>query len=167
MTMGIASFGIGAVQSVMQYSAQSSMYKQNAENAKKAFITQNKQENIRLIQEQEATSKQQFDNALKAREARATANVAASEAGVTGNSVDALMYDFYGREDRAAADMQSNLDWTVAQGQMDKEGFQAQYNDRIASVQPPSFADAMLRIASSGLNAMTTYNKATYKNKVA
>jgi len=155
---------MGFMQASAQAQAQNQMYKQNQKNAARAAGDAMRGTSMRQAQEQEAAAAQMFENNIAARGARATARVAAAEGGVSGSSVDALLRDFYMREDRANDRIAQNNDWTVNQLQMEKVAQGYQYVDRVNSMQkatPPSFADAALRIAASGLSAAGQYYRYT------
>lgn len=169
--IAVLGLAISAAQGVMQYQAQQAqyeqqerIYEQNRLNALAAFRDQQQATNIRQIQEQETAAQERMDTALEARAARATAMTAAGESGVTGFSVEHLMRDYYAREQRFNDRVDTNLDWTMQQLQLEKkqQGYRAL--DRINSVPrgtPPSFGDAALRIAAGGLNTLTNYQQRT------
>jgi hypothetical protein len=143
---------------------QNRLYEANRRNALLAHENNNKAITDRQVQEQEAAAAERFDASLDARKARATAEVAAGEAGVSGLSVNHLLRDFYGREGRNNDRISQNLDWSSAQLQSEKVGSSYRTVDRINSVQratPPSFLDAGLRIASAGLDARSSYMRRT------
>jgi hypothetical protein len=165
---------ISAGQGFMQYQAasaqaeqQNAMYEQNRLNALQSFRDQQVATSVRQIQEQETASAERFDTAQQARAARATALTAAGESGVTGFSVDHLMRDMYAREQRSNDRVDQNLDWTMAQLDLERKQQSARTLDRINSVprgQKPNFADAALRIAAGGLNTATSYQQRTGKS---
>jgi hypothetical protein len=141
---------------------QNRLYRQNQMNAIAAFQDKQVQMNYRATQEQEAAAAQKFDNNLKARAARSTNIVAAGEAGVQGNSVEALQNDIAQREARFNDSVNTNTEWTMADIAQSKkqQGYEAL--DRINSVrkaQQPSFAGALLKIGSSAVNTMASANK--------
>ncbi|WP_043236608.1 hypothetical protein [Bosea sp. LC85] len=164
-----ASFAVSATSAVIGYQQQNMAaknqtlaYNINKDNARKAFEDKNNDISVRQTQEQEAASAEKFDVALDANKARATARVAAGEAGISGLSVDQLLRDFSGRQARHNDRVDQNTDWTITQLQQEKKGLGYQYKDRVNAVptgQKPSFADAGLRIAAAGLNSVSTYKK--------
>ncbi len=100
LTLSAAGTGISLVGQKQQADAQEEYQKQlAASNVESAQI---ESENVRSQQAQanEQNSREAFNAALANRKARATAKVAAGEAGVTGNSVDALMQEFQMEEGR-------------------------------------------------------------------
>ena len=169
MTMAVASFAIGAAQSVASFSAQSAaadeqnrLYEQNRLNAIAAFEDNQRALTNRQSQEQEAAGAQKFDNAIEARKARALNRVAAGESGVSGITVESLMRDMYQQEARVNDRVDQNTDWTMAQLQDQKRGDGYRTLDRINSVQranKPSFVDLGLKLAGAGLNSAASYRQ--------
>jgi len=88
--------------------------------------------NLRLMQEQAATSQQQQQSATAG--AKARGEVLAS--GKLGNSVDNLLADFYRQQAQYDFYSSQNLAFTGQQIQMEKRGVAAQRGSRIASQQP-------------------------------
>lgn len=169
VVMAAATFAISAASAVMGYQAQMQQaknqtlaYNINKDNARKAFESKQNDLTERQTQEIEAGAAEKFDVGLDAAKAKATARVAAGEAGISGLSVDALLRDFAGREARHNDRVDQQTEWTVAQLQQEKKGLGFQYKDRVNSMQPgqkPSWADAGLRIASAAVNSVSTYKK--------
>lgn len=167
MTLAIASFGIGAAQSIASYGQQKQQaerqnqyYQDNAAAANKALVNTYAGQQNQQLQERNASSQKLFEGQIKAAEGRATAVTSAGEAGVSGLSVDALLGDFYARESRNKDAIDSNYQMTRDGIRANMEGAQAQGQSRINSVQQavaPSFGDALLRIAGSGVSAAGTY----------
>jgi hypothetical protein len=153
-----ASAMAGYAQQKEQADQQNALYRQNATNALAAFQNKQVDMNTRIMQERESAAAQNFDNTLAANKAEATNRVAAGESGAEGTSTDALMHDIQGQESRQQDRVNQNLDYTVDQLQNQKKGQSYEALDRINSVKKadtPSFAGAMLQIASGGLKALT------------
>lgn len=113
--------------------------KQIAENAKlanEAYIEQTKQLQIRNMQESEAATQQIINNDLAGENARATAKASASDAGVTGLSVNSLLADFHRQQDNYDTTVKTNQEWAKQQLTEDEKSAQAQAQGRINSVQP-------------------------------
>src|SRR5713101_2103447 len=94
--------------------------------------------------------------------ALATADVAAGEAGVSGNSVDAVAREFYSRGDAYADTVAANQKADIDRLQLQMKGFNIQAANQVNALpvaQPPSFLDAALRIGSGAANA---YQKFLY-----
>ncbi|MBB2681892.1 UNVERIFIED_ORG: vacuolar-type H+-ATPase subunit H [Rhizobium esperanzae] len=153
---------IGAAQQVVSFQAQSQaaneqnrLYADNAKRANQTARDQMFQTQQRMLQEQEKAGAEKADNLRDAREAKATATVAAGEGGVSGLSVDALLAEFDGRAATANDRIDQNTDWTLAQLNNEMKGIRSNAEDRINSVQraaKPSFFDAGLRIVGEGLD---------------
>ena len=156
-----------AVQEGVSYAAQSQaadeqnrMYRENAARANQNARDQQFQTQQRMLQEQEKAGGEKFENIQAAREAKATATVAAGESGVSGLSVDALLAEFDGRASAANDRIDQNTDWTMNQLNNELKGIRSNAEDRINSVQraaKPSFFDAGLRIAGAGLDEYNDY----------
>lgn len=157
LALALSSFGLQTVGALSSASAQAQMYKQNAENARRSAVNQYGANQQRMMQEQQAAAAEQDQVSREARMAASTANVAAGEAGVSGNSVNNSIRSMYARADQYNAQVGKNLDWTLAQLQSEQAGVQYQAQDRIDSVARPSFADTMLRIGGAALDSTGTY----------
>lgn len=167
----ILSFAVGAAQAVMGFSAQqqqadqqNAYYAANADAARRAAIAQYANEQNAIIQKRNAADQDVLETRIQALQARGTAYNAAGESGVTGLSVNALIDDYYGREGRRVDSIDQNyqMDRDYLRAQMDST--QATAESRINSVQraqPPSFADAAIRIAGAAVGALGNYTKMT------
>jgi hypothetical protein len=114
----------------------------------------------RMLQEQEKGAAEKMDTVREAREAKATATVAAGEAGVSGLSVDALLAEFDGRAAAANDRTDQNTEWTLSQLNNEMKGIRANAEDRINSVQraaAPSFFNTGLKIAGVGLDSYNDF----------
>lgn len=160
---GIAGFGA----QTSQYEAQQQQYKNNRIEANKAAVGQYAALQNRQLQEAKATSQEQQTLSREAAQGRATAKVAAGEAGVTGLSVDALVADYYGQEGRHERTLSNNYQMQSDYLRGEMEGVQSQAEGRINSVdqgQKPSFADAAIRIIGGGIDAFGGYKRAKQGN---
>lgn len=165
----MASFAISAASGVAGFAAdaqaaddQERVYEQNRKNALAAFEDKQRSVNLQIMQERESAALEKFDTALESRAARATNDVAAGEAGVSGITVDALARDFASREARFNDRVDRQSEWTTTQLAADKRGQSYEALDRVNS-QPrapkPSFVGAGLRIAAGGLDAYSKHKK--------
>lgn len=148
LAMSAASATAGVVGQAQQFNA-------NAKNAIQAQQIQNQQTNLG-IQQQEAS------DALKAQESQremlkavATAKASAGESGTAGNSVDALIGDYYDSEGRYLNSLNVQDQWDRAQADVQKKGQAAQAQGRINSVAKPDFLGAALRIGGDAVNSYT------------
>lgn len=170
--MAVAQFALSAVSTVVGFQAQSAqaeaqqqMYENNRIEANRAAADNFASTQNRMLQEHAAASQELQAANREAMAGRATAEVAAGEAGVTGLSVDALIADYYGQEGRFERTLDNNLQMQqdYLQGEMTATSHQTA--GRINSVQQgqkPSFADAAVRIMGAGLDSYGTYYR--YKN---
>jgi hypothetical protein len=115
----------------MKANQQEEMMRMNRMMADNSYSDEIAQLNLRLMQEQAATSQQQQQNATAG--AKARGEVLAS--GRLGNSVDNLMADFYRQQAQFDYYSSQNLAFTGQQIQMEKRGSAAQRGSRIASQQ--------------------------------
>ncbi|WP_114946621.1 virion core protein, T7 gp14 family [Microvirga calopogonii] len=169
MTLAVASFAVGTASTVAGFAAESQaadaqnkVAEQNRLNALAAFEDTQRSMNERISQERESAALEKFDVALESRAARATNDVAAGEAGISGVTVDALAKDFASREARFNDRVDRQTEWTTAQLSAQKREQSAQTLDRInrePRAQKPSFIGAGLKIAASGLNAYSQSKK--------
>jgi hypothetical protein len=111
---------------------QASVMEQNRLLADTAYANDIAQLNLRLMQEQEATAQQQRKAALTAQEARGEIRAT----GRLGQSVDALIADYYRQQAAFDYAAERNLAFTTAQTQQQKVGAAATRGSRLASQQP-------------------------------
>lgn len=165
----IASIGLGIAGQAMQYnaakadySAQMKMQRDNAINASRSAENQYSNLNIRAQQEEAARVQQKMETNIDAAKAASTVEVAASEGGVTGLSVDAVLRDIYaqvGRNDAAlSTNQRMSRDYLKGEMKSAEMGGQSQINS-VAIPQKPSFAPYLLNAFGSSLNAYTSYKK--------
>jgi hypothetical protein len=104
--------------------------------ANESFLQQSQQLHLRDQQEDESASQDIQKVQIEAAKARATARVAAGEAGVSGLSVDSLLADFYRQEDVFRESVRRNRQLGRLQTKEDIKGLRAQAQGRVASVRP-------------------------------
>lgn len=159
-----ASTAVGYQSSVNSAKAQASANAASLKSLTASNALNSAQTDLNTQQERAAISAQMQENALNATKARAKATVAAGEAGVMGNSIDAQMRNYFFQELSANQTLQTNYDNLVAQNTLAKQGQTASTQNQInslPSVTQPSFLDAGLRIASAGLKTYEDYKKTT------
>lgn len=174
IALAVGQFAISAGSAVMgfqaqqaQYEAQQQHYKNNREAANKAAVNTYASTQNRQLQEAKATSQEMQNLNTEAMRGRATATVAAGEAGVTGLSVDALIADYYGQQGRYERTLDNNYQMQADYLRGEMESNQATAEGRINSVdqgQKPSFADAAIRILGAGMDAYGTYQANKKRN---
>lgn len=164
MAAAILPMMLGAAQGVMQYAGQQQEYKQrmkekraNDENAAKS--TQDRYDAINLKQRQE-----QAKGSADAREAqrrglaaRGRERASQAEAGVMGNSAEAVLNDLYREEGEFQSGLHTSLMWQMdgleAEGSAARATGQNQINAMPTPI-APSFAAAGIRILGSVFNNM-------------
>ncbi|WFU49030.1 virion core protein, T7 gp14 family [Sinorhizobium terangae] len=135
---------------------QNAYYRQNAANANQAARDEQFATQKRMIQEQEAAAAEKIDIMKEHRAAKATAEVAAGEAGVSGVSVDALMRDIMGQQSQAIDRTDQQTEWSLNQLNDEMRAIRTRNTDRINSVQraaKPSFVSTGLAIGSTALDS--------------
>lgn len=167
LTIAVASFGIGAAQTVAGYMGekqaaeqQNAMVRQNQIAANQNAVREYADIQTRQIQEEDAAAVQKQDVAREARAARASTMAAAGEAGVSGLSVDALLADVYGKEATAKDRISQNTGFTTQNLTRELDGVKAKAQDRINSMpwaRGPSPFAAALKIGGLGLNSYSSY----------
>jgi hypothetical protein len=167
----MASFAIGAVQSVSSYAAKSAdasaAQQYQAQERYNAEVARNNtfdQLQLRESQETDAASQALFDNSIRAVKARATADTGAAEAGVHGNSVESVARGFYTEQGRIDAATVRNNSMTVQQLREERKQADAQYRSQTnqPTVRGPSVIDLGLGIGAAGIDA---YSKWDLRNK--
>ena len=145
LAMSAATSAAGLVGQAQQYSA-------NKANAEQAFRVQDRQTNLSVQQQEAADAKQAQQSQIEMLKSAATARASAGEAGVIGNSVDALIGDYYASEGRYLNSLATQGRWNRAQADLQKRGQAATAQGRINSVAKPDFIGAALRIGGDALD---------------
>lgn len=119
--LSLLSGAAGYGQAQQQYAADVEMYKQNAENVRAATVAEYASEQNRIHQERVAAQEKKFDQEIANLRQSSTAAVAAGEGGVTGNTVEALLGDYYAAKGRAndAVDNNFQMRLDYLRGEMD------------------------------------------------
>ena len=133
----------GVAASVEKTNNQNQRYSDNVAASKDAYFLKTKQENLRTRQQQTQASQKLQDADLKATQSQGTAIAAAAGAGVQGVNVDQLINDFERSEGVLADRTMQKLEDIQAQSEMTKLSFQSEAINRINSIQPVGFAEAM------------------------
>lgn len=154
-TLFFTTLGLSAASATAGVIGQAQQYNANAANAAQAMRTQNAQTNLGIIQSEAADGRKAQDTQADMLRAIATAKASANEGGVAGNSVDALIGDYYASEGRFMNDLATQGVWSRAQADLDKQGQRAQAKGRINSVSKPDFMGAALRIGGDALGSYT------------
>lgn len=143
---------------------QNERYSETARIALENYQSQINQQQARFGQEVALTADQAMANQIEAMKLRSTASVAAGEAGVAGNSVQALLDDFSRQEAMNRFSLATNLGWK--EDQMDEElrAAQADARSQIASATPvpvrqPSLLGAALQIGTAAFGGFDTFQR--------
>jgi len=149
--------GLSIIGASQQASAQADYAKRVAEASVKDYLNRTAAEGTRVIQEQEAAAQAVQQNQIEALKKKATARVAAGEAGVAGLSVDALIADYSRSEAAYREAVKRNLDYEILASQDLLKAYRAEAQGRIAYTPPierPDYIGALLR---GGGEAFGTY----------
>lgn len=154
-SIGSSMAGFAAAQ--QQADAQNQYYYENAMAAQSATRNSYVNLNIRSDQTRASAVGQATEDAIDAMQKRGTAQVSASEAGVSGLSVDALINDIYAQEGRRLGGLQQqhHADQMAVRSQFDDVWAQGQR--QINSVQratPPSPASFIIQGISGAIGAI-------------
>jgi hypothetical protein len=156
-SIGSAVAGFAGAQ--QQADATNAAYLANAAEANRAAGQQYANLNIKSDQTRASAQGEAFDQSIEALRKRSTAQVAASEAGVSGLSVDALIGDIYAQEGRRfdRLDTQYRAEEGAIRSQMDDVSANAQQRinsaPRAAQPSPLSF---MFQGLGGAINAFRT-----------
>ncbi|MER8591832.1 hypothetical protein NKH33_09550 [Mesorhizobium sp. M1182] len=162
LSVAVSAFGsiLGYAGQQQQYEAQQEMYHNNRDAANKAAANSFASIQNRQLQDDAASGQELQNLNIEAVKGRATASVAAGEAGVMGLSVDGLIADYYGQQGRYERTLANNAQMNASALRDQMDSTRATAEGRINSVdqgQRPSFADAAIRILGSGVDAWTQF----------
>lgn len=147
---------------------QNSQYSQTASIAMENYLRTIDVTNVRNQQETAAASQQAIENANESRSAQSTAMTSAAEAGVTGNSVAALLNDFAFHEAANNQTVYQNLQMQREQSDEYLKAARAEAYGQIASATPrrvrgPSSLGLGLQFGGIALNTFDQYQARTGK----
>lgn len=109
---------------------------ENRRRATADYIAQVQDEQLQRAQEEQALVEKELDLARHERDANSKAVVAASESGVTGQSLAAIQQDYRLQTDQAAARLGVNQDMANYQHKRNIDAMGVVYQNRATSVQP-------------------------------
>jgi hypothetical protein len=165
---GVNSF----VQTSRDEAEQQAIYNANRQRSIDARDLKIQSLNARLIQENEALAARKFELSLAALKQREKVIVTAGEAGVSGNSVDALYNDFVAQEARGKSNLSLNVANIEKQAELQRRGADAEAENRINAVrqgqQPSLLAAAASTAASAGASyysGLSDTEQAAFKTK--
>lgn len=158
-----ASAVVGYMGQQQQYQATKKMYNENAKNAQDTAREQYANTQNNWVQQRNAASMEKQNANIDVVQAAGTAEAAAAEGGVQGNSVSQLLASYYGKQgrynDAVDQNYQMNRDYLWASMDQTKRQAQSQINSMPKPIKP-TFLDAAIRIAGAGLSASSDYQKA-------
>lgn len=137
---------------------QNQMYAQTGKNALANYDQQTGVAGTRLIQQAAAMQQQGMDQNRQMMQAQGHAAAAAGEAGVAGNSVNALMNDFSSVASSNIDTLRTNQQYSVNQMGQDEKAMRANAQNQIAQaapqpVQRPSLLGSLMEIAGGAYKA--------------
>lgn len=157
LALGLATFALGAVQSIAEYSAQKAESKANEQNAIEAWKNQQTQLTKRAMQEEDALrQKQQLQNIEEA-QVKADTVASAAASGVAGISLDNLVSDVTRRAAYNRGIEEENTRMTLAQIRLERKGLNSQAQGRINSVPRPSALGLVAGIGGAALKGFNAY----------
>lgn len=170
--MTIASAGLGIGQQVAGYQAasaaakgQSAYARQNAINASRAAQEQYSNISLREQQEGQATYQQLADDEIKRSQLAASAEVAAGEGGVSGNSVGHVLRDIYAQAGRNEVAANTNLAMQREYLQKEKIAAQNGAQSQINAVQKGTKPSWIPYAIGAGANLMDTFAQSRNRNR--
>jgi hypothetical protein len=149
---------VSTAEAVSTYNSTAETAKAQAVSANQATISNYAQDDQEQVYANNQAYQKQNAEAIQARAAAATSATGAGEAGVSGLSVDALSRSYFGREGQYDDSVNINRDADVGRLQLQQQGFQAQGQSRINSIQQPSALGMLGSIANAGFTAYNRLN---------
>lgn len=156
IALALGSLALNSVGDLMGASAQNRNAARNKSAAIASETNQINDVNLRQTQEQQAASQELVAAQRQTRTALSSARLSSGEAGVSGNSVDALLTDIGAQSSTYTQDVKLNEAQRLAQLDSTKTGIYAQTQDRINSVQPANPWATALRIGGSAVGTLAS-----------
>jgi hypothetical protein len=159
LALGIASFAVSAASTVAGFVAQG----QEAEATREAAIDANqieqKQLNLRQMQEADAKNQALKEQDLAEAEALAEVEVQGAAANVSGISLDNLKADIKRRAGRNRTNARTNYQDIASQLQLEKTGSSSRAQSRINSAPKPSPLSLIAGLGGDALGGFNSYSK--------
>lgn len=133
-TIALTGLGLGIAGDIMDSHAQNDASKKNERAAKEAAKVDIGAINLREAQENRAAMQQIEEADRQTKTVVGQAHVSAAEAGVSGNSVDALMQQIQAQGSLLKSDIGLNKNNTISQLEREKAGIAATAQSRINAV---------------------------------
>ena len=153
--LSIISTGAQLFQQQQAASAQKEYNDAVQRNATIAMNQRNAQVTQRQVQERDSAQAKLMENNLEAAKAKSTAKVAASAAGVSGTSVDALLADLSGAQGRYNSSVETNLRNSYAASDWDRQNIYNDFASTINGLKAPTMPDYV----GAGLSIARTWNE--------
>jgi len=157
----IASATTGVIAQEQAASAQEASNQRQYENTVRAYSANVNQTNLMAEQERAGAMQKLEENNMNARAAQSTATVAAGESGISGLSVDALLGDLSGKQNRYNTSVMTNLDSANSAIQNKRDNVYADAASTINGLKTPAMPD----YAGAALKIAGAYNN--YQNPTA
>lgn len=157
LAVGLITAGIGAVQSVAQFSAQRQEAKANQENATESWKQQQNQLTKRAMQEEDALRQKQQQQNIEEAQARADVVTSAAAGGISGISLDNLVADVGRRASFNRQAEEENTRNTLSQIRLERKGINSQAQGRINSVPKPSGLSLVAGVGGAALKGYNAY----------
>ena len=170
LAIAAASAATSAVAANQQADAQEKFQQEQFDaqqrSANKAFIADIEAENARLAEEAARDTDELTKARLAAAENRATARVAAGEAGVAGLSLDALLADLERPAGLLESNQNLNEEFRIQQSMRRRESLEANRQSRLNAARPspvnrPSALGTALRFGGQAVGSVQSFNQAS------
>lgn len=159
ITLGVASFAIGAAQSIIGFVGAA----QDASNAREAAVKENaenqNQLTLRQAQEEQAAAAKRQEQNLREAEAAADVEVGAASAGVAGISLDSILTDVGRRAANNRSAISENSRMAIAQISQEKRASVLRAEGKVAAAKGPNPLSLVAGIGAAALGGYNTYNK--------
>jgi hypothetical protein len=139
---------------------QNAYFYANRNSAVQARDLKVRQANLRASQEVERLSEEKRESQIQALQVASKQYVSAGEAGVSGNSVLALLRQTEGKQLRNETSINSEITGVLAQNEVDAEAFTAEAQGRINSVAMGTPADTLGIVAGNAIQSTGSYYSA-------
>lgn len=160
LILGLATFGMGAAQSVMQFMGERETAKAERDAAKKADIEKQNNLTLRQVQESQALAQKKQEQNIEEAVAISEVEAGAAARGVGGISVDNLLTDVQRRAAYNRRTAQDNHDMTIQQMSAEKKGSARVASQQINNARGPSPLSLVAGVGGAALGGYNTYSKA-------
>lgn len=159
LALGLATFAVGAAQSVAGYAAQKSEAAANKANARQAWANNQTQLTLRSMQEEDALRQKQRQSLIEEAQVSAETQASAASAGVSGISLDNLLSDVSRRAATNRETERENTRMTLMQIKEERKGVNAKGQSQINSVPKPTGLSLVAGVGGAALSGASSYAK--------